>query len=375
MVKSKRSKFPILFSLTSLDEFPVELLSLIFNELDIPTLLKVCNVCKRFQQISSKILFNKFKEPNVGISLSFEQEYKWKSCIQFEIIKYDELSGNFIFKPRSKQPMKFINSPVVRNPILSKISITGLNNNGTKVSKKNPLTTITTATTNNNINTTTTTTTTITTTTTQTTVPTTAPTTTSIISSIPPNNSSKVNKIQDNLLQKPLSLNIKSHKETINKVQHVYRIGHGTTHLRIPYRFKYSITDTPPPSMHKIRGGERWLTPISFECSPSFFYPSEPTAHKIIMTIIHLRKRNSHKKKPLKPLSSQSSPSPPINKQKQKIIDFEEVEDDDYISIEFTNNHNHIRNRRLLERQMSQREQQEHHSSYFRRKFKWGARS
>ncbi|CAG8619765.1 17744_t:CDS:2 [Rhizophagus irregularis] len=294
MVKSKRSKFPISGSISSLDEFPVELLLLIFKELDIPTLLKVCNVCKRFQQISSKMLFNKFKEPNVGILLTFEQEYKWKSYIHFEISKYNEQTGKFIFKPRSKQPMRFINSPMVRNPILSKISISV------------------------------------------------------------------------NLLQKPLSLNIKSHEETINKVQHVYRIGHGTSHLRIPYRFIYSITDTPPPSVNKTRGGERWLTPISFECSPSFFYPSEPIAHKIIMTIIHLRKRNLHKKK---------SPSSSINKQKQRMIDFDEVLEDDYISIEFMNDNN-MRNRRLLERQMSHQEQQDdHHSSYFRRKFKWGARS
>ncbi|RGB24917.1 hypothetical protein C1646_725035 [Rhizophagus diaphanus] len=345
MVKSKRSKFPISGSISSLDEFPVELLLLIFKELDIPTLLKVCNVCKRFQQISSKMLFNKFKEPNVGILLTFEQEYKWKSYIHFEISKYNEQTGKFIFKPKSKQPMRFINSPMVRNPILSKISISGLNN-------KNHLPFKTTSTT--------------TATTTATTTPSPTPTPITIVpSSTSPNNSLKV---AVNLLQKPLSLNIKSHEETINKVQHVYRIGHGTSHLRIPYRFIYSITDTPPPSVNKTRGGERWLTPISFECSPSFFYPSEPIAHKIIMTIIHLRKRNLHKKK-------SPSPSPSINKQKQRIIDFDEVLEDDYISIEFMNDHNNMRNRRLLERQMSHQEQQDHHSSYFRRKFKWGARS
>lgn len=352
MVKSKRSKFPISVSVSSLDEFPVELLLLIFKELDIPTLLKVCNVCKRFQQISSKMLFNKFKEPNVGILLTFEQEYKWKYYVQFEISKYNEQSGKFIFKPRSKQPIRFINSPVIRNPILSKISISGLKPNAC----------------NKNLSPFTTTTTTTATSPTPTPSPTTTTTPTTIVpSSTSPNNSSK---IEVNLLQKPLSLNIKSHKETINKVQHVYRIGHGTSHLRIPYRFIYSITDTPPPSMNKTRGGERWLTPISFECSPSFFYPSEPIAHKIIMTIIHLRKRNSHKKKPLS-----SQPSSLINKQKQRMIDFEEVVEDDYISIEFMNDRNNISNRRLFERQMSQQEQQNHNSSYFRRKFKWGARS
>src|SRR5579883_3401944 len=114
MGKHKRSKFSVPFSITSLDEFPVELLSLIFKELDIPTLLKVSNVCKRFQQISSKTLFNKFNEPNVGIMLTFEQEYKWKFYVQFEISKFNEQTGKFIFKPRSKQPMRFISSPMIK---------------------------------------------------------------------------------------------------------------------------------------------------------------------------------------------------------------------------------------------------------------------
>ncbi|RIA98417.1 hypothetical protein C1645_870672 [Glomus cerebriforme] len=337
MVKSKRSGFPISFSTSSfhhsfsnksLQEFPTELLLLTFNEFDIPTLLNICNVCKRFQQIGSKVLSKKFKEPKIGLLLTFEQEHKWRFNIPFEFSKFNEQNGKFIFKPQTKQVMRFIHSSMIRSPVLSKISIMGLNHNESSSSINEihlPSNTITTTTNINNNN---------------------------IInnnnhqsSTTSSNSSIKPKKLEENFLQKSLTLDIKSHKETLNKVQHVYRIGHGTTHLRIPYRFNYSIVDTPPPSTQKTRGGERWLTPISFECSPSFFYPHEPTAHKIIMTIIHLRKRNLHKKK-------SSLPQTQNYKQKQRAIDFEEVED--YISIEFTNDHNSTKSKRLFERQIDQ---------------------
>ena len=166
----------------------------------------------------------------------------------------------------------------------------------------------------------------------------------SALISFPFSSSSK--KPEQNSLQKSLTLNIKPCKDILKEVRYVYRIGHGTTHLRTPYIFRYSVADTPPPSMQKTRGGgERWLTPISFECASSFFYPREPIAHQIIMTMVHLRKKNKKK-------SSSTSRNPNYNQ-----VNFEEM--DDFISIESpdTNYQENLVNTNRMQRQISEREQ------------------
>ena len=69
------------------------------------------------------------------------------------------------------------------------------------------------------------------------------------------------------------------------------------------------------------------------------------------MTIIHLRKRNLRKKKPLPPQKSSRQ------KEKQKVVIDEEVED--FISIEIVNDQGNLNNtsrKRLFERQMNQHE-------------------
>src|SRR5581483_5630241 len=119
MVKSKISKLPIKYSLQNL---PTELLLIIFKEFDIPTLLNVCNVCELFQQIGAEVLSEKFQDPEIELMLTFEQEHKWKYNVPFRLSKFNRKNGKFIFKPRSRQQMRFIQSPMVRSPVLSKIS-------------------------------------------------------------------------------------------------------------------------------------------------------------------------------------------------------------------------------------------------------------
>src|SRR3954454_11201968 len=116
MVKTKSSNFPMSFSAiylplhsssgSLLQNFPAELLFITFQDFDIPTLLNVCNVCKRFQQIGTEVLSKKFKEQTIGLTLTFEQEYKYRFNVPFEFTKFNEQSGNFIFKAKSKQPIR-----------------------------------------------------------------------------------------------------------------------------------------------------------------------------------------------------------------------------------------------------------------------------
>jgi len=297
-----------------------------FHNFDIPTLLDLCNVCKLFQQIATEVLSKKFQEPKIGLMLTFEQEHKWKFNIPFEFGKFNEQSGNFIFEPiKSRQSMRFIHSSMVRSPVLSKVTITGINGSSNhhdgephepNVNTNHPST----------------------------------PSTTSSSSS----STIKPKKFEENFLQNSLTLGIKSHKDILKKTRHVYRMGHGTSHLKIPYTFTYSVSETPPPSFQRTRGGERWLTPLSFECAPSFFYPREPIAHQILMTIIHLRKKNSPKKKSSNPPSTNNN----LSKQKQKAVDIEQVED--VISIDLNmdgqENLNPTTYKRLFEKQMNQQE-------------------
>ncbi|CAG8487122.1 8543_t:CDS:1 [Funneliformis mosseae] len=349
VIKSKRSNITtsipaIMLSkpLLSLKIFPTELLLITFQNLDIPTLLKICNVCKRFLQIGTMVLSKKFKDPSIRLMLTFEQEHRWRFNVPFEFSKFNEQNGNFIFKPiKSRQQqstMRFIHSSVVRNPALCKVAINGINcsNKNEKFGSDNRVPFSSNVTNHNNHLTT------------LPQIPVSNPSLTSP-SPLPPN---KSQKLEENFLQKSLPLGIKSHKDDLKKTQHVYRMGHGTTHLRIPYTFTYSVSDRPPPSMQKTRGGERWLTPLSFECSPSFFYPHEPAAHKLIMTIIHLRKKNSHKKKSL---SSSQNPTNNNYKQKQKVIGTEIEEG--FISIDIDTGGHEILNPKayklLFEKQMN----------------------
>ena len=71
----------------ALQEFPTELLLIIFHEFDIPTLLNVCNACKRFQQIGTEVLSKKFKEQAIGLTLTFGQEHKTRFIVQLEFNK------------------------------------------------------------------------------------------------------------------------------------------------------------------------------------------------------------------------------------------------------------------------------------------------
>src|SRR4051795_2349902 len=125
MVKTKSSNFPMSFSAiylplhsssgSLLQNFPAELLFITFQDFDIPTLLNVCNVCKRFQQIGTEILSKKFKEQSIGLTLTFDQEHKTRFIVQLEFNKFNKQNGKFIFKPKSRHPIRFIQSPMIRS--------------------------------------------------------------------------------------------------------------------------------------------------------------------------------------------------------------------------------------------------------------------
>jgi hypothetical protein len=187
MIKSKSSNF---------NKVPTEILLIIFQDFDIQTLLNVCNVCKRFQQIGTEILSKKFKEPKIGLMLTFEQEHKWRFNVTLEFSKFNAQTGTFIFKPKSKVPLRFVHSTMVKSPVLSKVIFTGVS---------------------------------------EIRVPPTPSTSTSSLFSLtspsPSNSPVRFKKFEQNFLQKSLTLNIKPYKDTLKKVNYVFRIGHGTSHL------------------------------------------------------------------------------------------------------------------------------------------------
>src|ERR1044071_9917136 len=133
VLKSKRFGLPNSISSTSLhlsskpslslQHFPLEILLMTFQTLDIPTLLDLCNVCKRFLQIGTDVLSGKFRDPKIGLTLTFEQEHKYMRDVAFKFCSIDKRNGNFIFKPIPAilQPIRFIHSSVVRRPVLSKV--------------------------------------------------------------------------------------------------------------------------------------------------------------------------------------------------------------------------------------------------------------
>ncbi|CAJ0905820.1 7861_t:CDS:2 [Entrophospora sp. SA101] len=230
---------------SSLSIFPNEILSLIFLNLDIGDLLMVCSVSKRFKDIGtlcfvkrlkakSPATFNKNGNNCIGLLLSFEQEHRLRYNLEFEFESYDELSGNFKFKPKptpsnNKKTIRFIQSSMVKNPSLYRVVLFGCSKLNLKRHHHH-----------NNV----------------------TPTPNSHIATNLINNH---NDHQHDFLSKSMSMPIKSQNERFTKTQHAYRMGDGINHLKVPYKFTYSISETPPPSMVKTRSGERWIVPESFE--------------------------------------------------------------------------------------------------------------
>ncbi|CAG8589148.1 24993_t:CDS:1 [Dentiscutata erythropus] len=223
--------------ISSLLTFPNELLLLLFESLDIPSILALSNVCNRFLLIAQVCLAKRFKDSNFELSLFFDQEFRRKLNIDFTFERFDLETGKFVFIPKNDKPIRFIHSRVVGSPKLRRIQFTGFDNDAKSDDK--------------------------------------------------------------NLLQKSCTLPIDLNNSIIKKSSFVYRIGRGSTHLKSRYTFTYSISDSPPPLVRRTRSGERWITPLRFECSPCFFYPQEPITHKIIRDIIHFKK-NQIQKHPIK---------------------------------------------------------------------------
>lgn len=166
------------FFSSSLLIFPNEILLMIFEVIDdIPTLINLSSVCKRFKNVANNCLKHAFKSKNVGLRLFFEQERRLFFTVNFFFDSVDEKTGNFIFRPKQAKPFKFHNSSVTSNPTLWQIipSLDGDNK-----------------------------------------------------SSYPFNH---------NLLQKSCKLSIKTPNRTYQKIKEVYR----RSHLKVPYSFSYFI--------------------------------------------------------------------------------------------------------------------------------------
>ncbi|CAG8696775.1 15675_t:CDS:1 [Cetraspora pellucida] len=221
-------------SISSLLTLPNELLLLLFETLDIPTILSLSNVCNKFLLIAQVCLAKRFKTSNLELTLLLDQEYRRKNHINFSFDHFDSKTERFVFTPKKDKAMRFINSRMIGCPKLRRIQLSGFDNNNTFIDK--------------------------------------------------------------NLLQKACTLPIESNNSILQKISSEYRIGRGSTHLKSTYTFTYSISDSPPPFTISTRRGERWIKPLRFECSPCFFYPHEPIAHKIIMDLIHFKKKNQNKK-------------------------------------------------------------------------------
>ncbi|CAG8512243.1 1076_t:CDS:2 [Diversispora eburnea] len=236
VLKSKKRASPNKYSpiyKCTIKELPTEILLMTFSYLDISTLLCLSNVCKRFQIIGETCLAVKFKEPNVSLNLLFEQEHKWNYPVDFYFDHLNLNNGRFIFKPKAIEKIKFIHSSMVKKPTLYKVQI-----------QRNKI----------------------------------------------------IEPLMENFLQKSYALSTKEINTTIEKVASVYRIGHGSNHLKIPFKFTYSVTDIPPPTESINRGGERWITPKEFECFPRKNAIRNSLEIELDIDgqeIIHIRRRNS----------------------------------------------------------------------------------
>nr|CAG8625699.1 15500_t:CDS:2 [Entrophospora candida] len=194
-----------------------------------------------FKILAEIALEKKFEERKIGLTLHFEQEQRWRFSVNFIFDCINQQNGDFVFKPTTNgqdnnenelQNNKFFHSTILRKPTLWKVTYNdNVNNDNDKEDEKS--------------------------------------------------------QAYVNLLQKSCQLSIKSRNQTFQKIQNVYRIGNGSNHLKVPYKFTYSTKDNDSNEVNRLRsrGGDRIMNPLSFECSPSFFYPQESTAHRLLMSI------------------------------------------------------------------------------------------
>ncbi|CAH1766750.1 21793_t:CDS:1 [Entrophospora sp. SA101] len=245
----------------SLYNLPNELLLIIFSNLDMETLINLCSVCQKFKILAEIALEKKFEERKIGLTLYFEQEQRWKFNVNFIFDCVNQQNGNFVFKPiankKTSQDVTFYHSTVLRKPTLWKVAYN--DNVGSDVRQDE-------------------------------------------------NSQQYVN-----LLQKPCPLSIKPRNQTFQKIQNVYRIGSGSKHLKVPYKFTYSTksNNIDEADRPRSRGGDRIISHLSFECSPSFFYTQGSTTHRLLMSITKSLKSPSAKKHIIATSTTNSSIPPP----------------------------------------------------------------
>ncbi|RHZ76888.1 hypothetical protein Glove_187g110 [Diversispora epigaea] len=260
--QSFRPNFNFNTSFSSLLTFPNEILFMIFEEIDdIPTLINLSSLCKRFKHIANNCLKKLFEKKNVSLQLYFEQEHKLTFEIDFFLDRVDEKTGNFIFQPKQMKQLKFYSDQFIRNPTLWQMIFNMPNNEGDE---------------NNN----------------------------GLAKLNNPNN-----PFNYNLLQKSCKLSIKTPNSTCRKTKEVYRVGDGSSNLKVPYIFSY-FTENPPssPSTSSERIRERWIVPLSLECSTSFFYPNSTKLHRIVNSIMSNTRNRSPIKRQKTIIEERSSP-------------------------------------------------------------------
>ncbi|CAG8560408.1 5208_t:CDS:1 [Paraglomus brasilianum] len=237
LISSRINKNSSISSITSLISLPNEILLLIFESLDIISLLALSDTCRRFNALSYTRLLSLFASPDLTLKFSLNQEYKWQPQVDLSFSHFDADTQNLVFKPKSQTALTFYNSAVLRKPNLCNISlIQGINENG------------------------------------------------------------EPRSLKENLLQKSYSLSIKP-IGTFQQIHKVYRRGKGTKHMPLSYTFSYTVSPPTEESLSKTGNRERLITLIEFSCPVGFFYPQATTAQKIIGNLFGRRRGKKKVKK------------------------------------------------------------------------------
>jgi len=92
-------------------------------------------------------------------------------------------------------------------------------------------------------------------------------------------------KSHTNLLQGSCSLPIKA-LGGHSREKATYKIGEGSTNLAVSYKFSYSVRELPAQENISTRSGGRRIVPQSFACPIQMFYPHEPITRKLFRGLI-----------------------------------------------------------------------------------------
>ncbi|RUS35194.1 hypothetical protein BC938DRAFT_474402 [Jimgerdemannia flammicorona] len=197
-----------------LSALPNEILLAILEDLDISSLLSLCNVGTRFQTLAYIILAKRLLNNQSCVRLFFEQESRWRFTVDLKLTSVNPYTGQFVFTPVKPTVLRVFNSAILRNPTLQKIELLGPD-----------------------------------------------------VESL---------KAQTNFLSLPKPLQIK----TMGSYRRCFSLHHPSTRTTA-FSLSYDVSPTPA-DVKATRTGERWLTPVAFECPLVFFYPQTNSTSKVL---------------------------------------------------------------------------------------------